>query len=153
MTLKKKKLKENLEKSYETALLSKKLATIDRSVPLEYTIENLRVGEPDAEALAAVFRELEFRDLLEQFSRRKESEDKDYRLVLSEEELLGLAEKIRQRGLVALDMQTAGDRPTAPASAGSLPLLREDQCLLYSLHSSIRNPTGFQKGFQRTLGR
>ena len=66
--MKKKKVKENLEKSYETALLSRKLATIDRSVPLEYKIEDLRVGEPDTEVLATVFRELEFRDLLEQFS-------------------------------------------------------------------------------------
>ena len=107
----KKKLKENLEKFYGQALLSRKLATIDRSVPLEYKLEDLTVGEPDAEALAAVFRELEFRDLSEQFSQRKESAEKNYRLVPSEEELVGLVQQIKKTGLVAVDLQMAAGRP------------------------------------------
>ncbi len=117
--IKKKKMKENLEKSYEKALLSKKLATIDRSVPLEYKMEDLKVGEPDAEALSVVFRELEFRDLLEQFSSRQESADKDYRMVLSEEELVDLVHRIKRGGLVALDMQMAGDRRLSSELVGA----------------------------------
>ena len=149
--IKKKKVKENLEKSYETALLSKKLATIDRSVPLEYKIENLTVGEPDAEGLAAVFRELEFRDLLEQFSHRKESEEKDYRLVLSEEELLGLAEKIRKSGLVALDMQIAGDRPLRSLLVGASLCPEKTHAYYIPFTHPIEAPPDFRRGFRELL--
>ena len=117
--IKKKKVKENLERSYDTALLSRKLATIDRSVPLEYKAESLTVGEPDAEALASIFRELEFRDLLEQFSPRRESLEKDYGLVSSEEELRGVVERIRKSGILALALQTAGDRPKGSTLVGA----------------------------------
>jgi DNA polymerase I len=149
--IKKKKVKENLEKSYETALLSKKLATIDRSVPLEYKIENLTVGEPDAEALATVFRELEFRDLLEQFSHRKESEEKDYRLVLSEEELLGLAEKIRKTGLVALDMQIAGDRPLRSLLVGASLCPEKTKAYYVPFTRPSETAPDFKRGFRDLL--
>ena len=149
--IKKKKVKENLEKSYETALLSKKLATIDRSVPLEYKIENLTVGEPDTEALAAVFRELEFKDLLEQFSRRKEPEEKDYRLVLSEEEFLDLAEKIRKSGLVALDTRTTADRPLRPLLVGASLCSEKTHAYYIPFTHPIEAPPDFRRAFRELL--
>ena len=52
----------NLVKEYrEQALLSKKLATICRCVPLEFDEEGLALQRPDYDALAALFEELEFR--------------------------------------------------------------------------------------------
>lgn len=57
------KLKETVEQNKELALLSKKLATIITDVPIEWNDEMLIRKEADKEALAEIFRELEFRTL------------------------------------------------------------------------------------------
>ncbi|MCF8235467.1 MAG: DNA polymerase I [Bacteroidales bacterium] len=55
------KQKENLENFAEQALLSRDLATIILDAPIEFNSEELKVQEPDQEALTSLFRELEFR--------------------------------------------------------------------------------------------
>ena len=57
------KQKENLENFREQAQLSKRLATIALDVPVEADFEAMRVQDPDAEKLLAVFESLEFRTL------------------------------------------------------------------------------------------
>jgi DNA polymerase-1 len=57
------KLQENLINFSEQALLSKRLATINTNVPLEFDEVALRKEEPDAEKIKAVFTELEFKTL------------------------------------------------------------------------------------------
>lgn len=59
------KLKENIENHKDDAIMSKKLATIFREVPLEKQIEELRYSGYDAASLAEAFRKLEFKSLLE----------------------------------------------------------------------------------------
>ena len=107
--IKKKKLKENLEIARGAAILSKKLVTIDRFVPLEEEIEDLRVGEPDNETLLGIFRELEFKGLWDRFASPKAAETGDYRFCLSEDDLRALIEDIRNKGLVSID--TGDDEP------------------------------------------
>jgi DNA polymerase-1 len=116
--IKKKRVKENLEKSYDDAVLSKKLAAIDRFVPLDYDIEGLRVKEPDVQALSAIFREMEFRDLWDQFSHRKETPERDYQLAVSEQHLLQVTKKIKERGNVSLDIRLADDSSARSDLAG-----------------------------------
>ena len=67
--LKKERLKENLKLDRERALLSKELVKIERFVPLEENIEDLRVGVPESQKLVEIFEDLEFRDLRERYSR------------------------------------------------------------------------------------
>ncbi|MFC1868624.1 DNA polymerase I [Thermodesulfobacteriota bacterium] len=109
--IKKKKLKENLEKSHANAVLSKRLVTIDRHVPINEDIEGLRVGEPDRDSLSEIFRELEFKGLWGQFASRKDSAEKDYRLCVSEEDILSLIEEIKRKGLVSIDTETTSNDP------------------------------------------
>lgn len=106
-----KKLQENLGASRDKAVLSKELVTIDRYVPFEEEIDDLRTGDPDADALTKIFHELEFRGLWDQFASRKVDKAKDYRLCLSKEELLSLVEEIRKRKLVSLDTETTSEDP------------------------------------------
>ena len=61
------KLKENLEAHADQALLSKQLATIILDVPVEFDAEDLRQADPDREALASLFSELEFRTFAQRF--------------------------------------------------------------------------------------
>ncbi len=109
--MKKGKLKEKLEKSHEDAILSKELVTIDQFVPIDEEIEDLKVGEPNSQELAEIFRELEFRGLWDQFATRQEQAKKDYHLCLSEEALLSLTEEIKQKGLVSIDTETTAKDP------------------------------------------
>ena len=54
---------ERLVEFADQARLSKRLATIDREVPLEVNFESLRIEEPDKDRLRSIFTELEFRSL------------------------------------------------------------------------------------------
>ncbi|MFM9945666.1 MAG: DNA polymerase I [Bacteroidia bacterium] len=57
------KLQENLINFKEQALLSKRLATININVPIEFDEQALLKEEPDAEKIKAIFTELEFKTL------------------------------------------------------------------------------------------
>ena len=62
----KKTYRESLLNNRENVLLSKKLVTIDRDVPIELDVNSMKAGEPDVEALRALFTELEFTSLLQE---------------------------------------------------------------------------------------
>ena len=108
--IKKKKLKENLQQFRDQAVLSKKLVTIDRFVPVDENIDKLKVGEPLGDELADIFREQEFKGLWEQFAARKEGH-KDYSLCLSKESLQALVGQIRENGMVSVDTETTSKNP------------------------------------------
>jgi DNA polymerase-1 len=58
--------RESLLNNRETILFSKSMATIDTNVPVELDVNSMRAGEPDVEALKALFTELEFTSLLKE---------------------------------------------------------------------------------------
>lgn len=58
--------RESLLNNRDTILFSKSMATIDTNVPVELDVESMRVGEPDVDALRALFTELEFTSLLKE---------------------------------------------------------------------------------------
>jgi DNA polymerase I len=62
----KKTYRESLQNNRENVLLSKQLATIDAGVPIELNVDAMKTGEPDVEALRALFTELEFTSLLKE---------------------------------------------------------------------------------------
>ena len=57
------KQKEQLEAFSEQARLSKQLATINQSVPIDYCWKDFELKEPDQASLESLFSELEFRTL------------------------------------------------------------------------------------------
>lgn len=58
------KQKENVENFREQGLLSKKLATIDTQVPIDFDPKSLTLDPPNESAIKELFTELEFRTLL-----------------------------------------------------------------------------------------
>jgi len=58
--------RESLLNNRDTVLFSKTMATIDTNVPIELDVTTMRVGEPDVDALRALFTELEFTSLLKE---------------------------------------------------------------------------------------
>lgn len=59
-----KKTRETLSSNKDSAFLSKKLAEIIRTVPLEFSLEDLKAKEPDWERLKEIYIKLEFNSLL-----------------------------------------------------------------------------------------
>ena len=58
--------RESLQNNRDTILFSKSMATIDTNVPVELDVESMRAGDPDLDALRALFTELEFTSLLKE---------------------------------------------------------------------------------------
>lgn len=58
------KVKENLINAKEQVLLSQKLATIATDAPIELSLDDTQLKEPDRQALQQLFAELEFKNLM-----------------------------------------------------------------------------------------
>tara|TARA_R110001592_G_scaffold309722_1_gene584086 strand:- start:5387 stop:8239 length:2853 start_codon:yes stop_codon:yes gene_type:complete len=63
------KMKEKVEGAKELGLLSKKLATIMLDVPVTFHAKDFELDQPDIEKVTALFNELEFRNLLVNFTK------------------------------------------------------------------------------------
>lgn len=63
------KMRENIENNKELGLLSKKLATIMLDVPVTFNAKDFELDPPNMEAVTAIFEELEFRQLLANFTK------------------------------------------------------------------------------------
>ena len=61
------KLKEKISSNKELGLLSKKLATIITDVPIEYSIEELKISNSNSEKVLSIFNDLEFKRLKENY--------------------------------------------------------------------------------------
>jgi len=110
--VKQKKLKENLENFRENAFLSRRLVTIDCDVPLDAGIERLKVREPDPGLLSEVFRELEFRELWDQFSAQTATEDRLHvKTLMDAAAVEGLARELKEIGRFSLDTETTSENP------------------------------------------
>lgn len=67
------KLKDKIEQGRESAFLSRELATLDKDVPLDCSLDDIRSGQMDRKALTALFTDLEFRRLADEFAAEKET--------------------------------------------------------------------------------
>jgi len=83
----KKTYRESLQNNRDVVLASKQLATIDTNVPVDLDVTAMRAGEPDAEALRALFFELEFTSLLKELLPVAEVGEGDYREIKTVAEL------------------------------------------------------------------
>jgi len=75
----KRSYRESLQNNRDTILTSKQLVTIDTDVAVELDVPAMKVGEPDVEALRALFFELEFTSLLKELLPVAEVKEGDYR--------------------------------------------------------------------------
>jgi len=78
--------RESLQNNREQILLSKRLATIDTTVPVEFEMEALAAQEPDAAELKKVYKELEFYSLLKELGPTEDAHTRDYATLATREE-------------------------------------------------------------------
>jgi DNA polymerase-1 len=126
-------VKKKLEESKENAILSKKLATINCSVPMEIDFEKAKLSKPDFDKLREVFVELEFVSLFSRLlkiydgaaeqkviskeelstSNTFDKSKSKYQLITSKKEAVKLAEKLSKTSLFVFDTETDSLDPFA----------------------------------------
>jgi len=111
-------LRQKLEQFKDQALLSKKLVTINSAVSLDVSIEDLKFKQPQKKRLVEIFRELEFKSLIDRFSEHAELSKKDYRVILNKDKLNCLIKAIRKKGIVCLDTETTSKNPLTAELVG-----------------------------------
>ena len=105
------KVRASLDRYAEQARLSRELATLDSEAPLDWTLENLKKGEPDRKKLQEIFKEMEFSRLLKDFSLRPDHREDDYRLITGRVELEALVRDLRKAGVFGLDLESTSIEP------------------------------------------
>ncbi len=120
-----------LEESKENAFLSKELATINCSVPMEFDFDKAKFEKPQFDKLRDLFIELEFKNLYtrlvkvyDQGNEQKEISEEElftaktfdkskskYELITTKKEAEKLAEKLSKASLVVFDTETDSLNP------------------------------------------
>ena len=125
--VKRKTYRESLQQNQEQILMSKKLATIAVDAPVELDLASLKVAEPDPEALATLYRELEFNSLLSALEGPKPETPTESRTLANGSEfaewlaLSGAREKLVTLA-VDVAVNAAGDGPLATGGVAAGPL-------------------------------
>ncbi len=117
----KKSVKSRLENNREIAELSKKLATVRRDVPIDFRLEDCKVGEPDVETLVKTFQEHGFRKFLSQLldgaAERKEKPARYY-LTDTEKAFDSFMQKLSKQKMISFDTETTSEDPHAAELVG-----------------------------------
>jgi DNA polymerase I len=108
--------RESLQNNRDMIMLSKRLATIDTTVPIEFRLEDLAAREPNLAELKKIYKELEFYSLLKEAGPSEESHTRDYATIGSREEAVEYVAMLMQldpRKPIAIAMQSSveGDLP------------------------------------------
>jgi DNA polymerase-1 len=112
--IKQPKLRERLKEHAASARLSLRQVTIDVKTPIDISLEELKVGNPDIEALQTLYEELEFRTDLQalvESSVAPPAVDKHYWTISTLEELDTFIAALRQAEGFSIDTETTSQDP------------------------------------------
>ncbi len=106
-----KSYRESLRNHSDQILLSKRLATIDTQVPIEWDLAKLAVREPDRGELNALYRQLEFFSLADDDPDRDTEQrvESDYATLTAEADVDEFLESISNADRVAVVVKPEGD--------------------------------------------
>ncbi|MFH1014860.1 MAG: 5'-3' exonuclease H3TH domain-containing protein, partial [Nitrospirota bacterium] len=113
--IKKERLRSLVSENADIARLSKRLATIDTSVPVDFDLKEFRLKEPDWLRLLSLFSEFEFTSL-KKLVPAVATDEKNYEAVLSTDKLKAVASAIKDE--FAFDVEATGKDPMADSIVG-----------------------------------
>jgi DNA polymerase-1 len=158
--IKQPKRRQTLIEHADQIRLSRKLVLLDENTPLDFTIDDLEVRDPDPEALMPFLAEMEFRTLTKRIAEHlgvempeiddtpasaPEAPDIEdvpfdtagYSKVGTTEELQGWIDRIYERGYVAVDTETTGlNEMTAELVGISLCVEPGEACYIPLIHKA-----------------
>ena len=113
--IERKTYRESLQNNRDVVLMSKELATIKTDVAVEFEPETMRAQDPDAAAARALFTELEFNTLVQDFlSESIELGETEYRDAQTSAEVEAVVATARKLGkLLAIALEASASRPAA----------------------------------------
>ena len=129
--IEKKSYRESLQNNRDVVLLSKKLVTIDRDVPIELDVDAMKAGAPDVETLRTLFTELEFTSLLKELLPVVAVSEANYCEAKSAEDVETVLNSVPEEGslAVAVEAETAPsdelETEEIETEEGVLPLIQE----------------------------
>jgi DNA polymerase-1 len=133
--------REGLENHFDDALKCRDLVTIRRNAPIDLDLDRLRIREPDPGAAYALFSELEFSNLMQEFAPRDEAAAIAHRIVDDPGELARIVEKARDDGIVSISIATDGGGPTIASIIGIGLCSSDDRaCYVPVAHSYLGVP-------------
>jgi len=127
------RVREAIRENREALEMSRRLVTIERDLDVEFDPARFAVGEPDLEALARLFRELEFGKLLADVAPEKAPVERRYAAITSEAGLKALLARIRKAKAVSLDTETDNIFPTRARLVGMSFALEPDEAFYLPL--------------------
>ncbi len=110
--------RESLQNNAERIRMSKRLATINTEVPIEFSLEVARAQEPDLPALKSVYKELEFHSLLKELGPSEDMRPRDYQELASPEAVREWLAGIPAGAPVAIAISKSGEGELALNAVG-----------------------------------
>jgi len=150
-----KSLPAKLEEHKDMAFLSYKLATIKVDVPLDIELDALHCGEPDRDALLALYTELEFKSWITDLQREAKQEGAEiapvveaapvieakYELILEQTQFDDWMNKLQAANLFAFVVQSNGtDAQRAQIVGLSFAIKTHEACYIPLTHSYMGVP-------------
>lgn len=86
--------RESLQNNTERIVMSKRLATIDTSVPIEFSLDSVVAREPDLIALKQLYKDLEFHSLLRELGPSEDIRPRDYQTLQTPESVTNYLKSI-----------------------------------------------------------
>ncbi len=114
--------RESLQNNRDVILISKQLATIDTNVAVEFDPETMRAKEPDPAAARALFTELEFNTLVQDFlSESIELGETDYREANDAAEVEAVIATAKKQGrMLAIALEAVSSAPSSAVEEESV---------------------------------
>ena len=94
--------RESLQKNRDQILLSKKLATIETAVPIEFSMDAVVAREPDLVTLKKLYQEMEFHSLVKEMGPSEDTRVRDYQRLETREAIEGYLNSIPKHTLLAI---------------------------------------------------
>jgi len=136
--IKKERLRSLVSENADIARLSKRLATIDIAVPMDFDLKDFKLKEPDWLKLLSLFSEFEFTSLKKMVPSVAAAE-KNYEAVLSMDKLKEIVSAIK--GEFAFDIEATGKDPMADSIVGiSISIGKETGYYVPLRHSYLGAP-------------
>ncbi|HEY6837547.1 MAG TPA: DNA polymerase I [Geobacteraceae bacterium] len=102
---------ERLREFSEQARLSRRLATVDSRVPLDWSFDAMALGRPDNQELGRLFKEYGFTTLMKELTSEATLSSEKYLTVLAADDFALLLEKLDAADAFAFDLETTSLNP------------------------------------------
>jgi len=110
--------RESLQNNRDRILMSKRLATIETAVPIEFSPEMVKVREPDLAVLKEIYKELEFHSHLKELGPSEDTRARDYQTLGTPEGVDAWVAAIPAGAPVAVAVAKSGEGELALDTVG-----------------------------------